>query len=161
TKDGAWFENCHYPYAITETGPGHASVASGCSPRKHGIVSNDWFDRIEGDYVYCAASERHERVPPAPKPEKGSTRKQPGGTPERLKSETLGDALKAATGGKGKVVALSLKDRSTVLPAGRRRDACCYWFDAADGMFVTSTYYRERVHPWVEKFNKERVADRW
>src|SRR4051812_29903018 len=30
--DGASFSNCHYPYACTETAPGHASLATGRSP---------------------------------------------------------------------------------------------------------------------------------
>src|SRR5438876_1177097 len=44
-KDGAWFQNCHYPYANTITGAGHASVATGCSPQTHGIIANEWYDR--------------------------------------------------------------------------------------------------------------------
>src|SRR5689334_13920131 len=40
-KEGAWFQNCHYPYAHTFTAAGHASVATGCSPAKHGIVNNE------------------------------------------------------------------------------------------------------------------------
>jgi hypothetical protein len=38
-------------------------------------------------------------------------------------SDTLGDELKLATGGKARVFAVSLKDRAAVLPAGflRRR----------------------------------------
>src|SRR5271168_2929938 len=47
-KDGAWFQNCRYPYAGTVTGAGHASLATGCLPSKHGIFSNDWYDRDEG-----------------------------------------------------------------------------------------------------------------
>ena len=27
---GAWFQNCHYPYANTMTGPGHATLVTGC-----------------------------------------------------------------------------------------------------------------------------------
>src|SRR5262245_46968425 len=36
-KEGTWFSNCHYPYAITVTGAGHASLATGCEPYRHGI----------------------------------------------------------------------------------------------------------------------------
>src|SRR5579885_613244 len=164
-KDGAWFQDCHCPYAGTETGPGHASVATGCSPCKHGIIINDWYDRTAGHKVYCAATDRYRRVPPPPADGKASAEKllndsRGQGAPDRLLAPTLGDALKAATAGKGKVVALSLKDRSSVLPGGKKPDAC-YWFDTADGQFVTSTYYRGRPHPWVEQFNKDRIADRW
>ena len=47
-----------------------------------------------------------------------------------------------------------------VLPAGQHPDAC-YWFDTDTGMFVTSTYYRQRLHPWVADFNRRRPADAW
>ena len=51
--EGMSFSNCHYPYAMTATGPGHASMLSGCSSDRHGIVGNGWFSRTTGD-VYCA-----------------------------------------------------------------------------------------------------------
>jgi predicted AlkP superfamily pyrophosphatase or phosphodiesterase len=163
-KDGAWFQNCHYPYANTITGAGHASLATGCSPNRHGIVHNDWYDREAREPVYCATSPRYQQVPAAKKSEadeKQAQMKDPGsGSPERLLAPTLGDALKAATDGKGKVVALSLKDRSSCLPGGKKPDAC-YWFDATTGNMVTSTYYRDAVHPWVAEFNKERLAESW
>jgi hypothetical protein len=73
---------------------------------------------------------------------------------------TLGDALKKATGGKGRVVSLSLKDRSAVLPAGKNPDAV-YWFSTDTGSFVTSTYYREKLHSWVQDYNRIRPADAW
>src|SRR6266542_2105119 len=41
--DGAWFANCHYPYSDTLTAPGHASLSTGSTPSKHGIVANDWY----------------------------------------------------------------------------------------------------------------------
>ena len=162
-REGVWFQNCHYPYAGTVTGAGHASLATGTSGDKHGIIYNDWYDRTEGENVYCAGHMRYLRVPPAPKKEPAEketkTEKQRGGgTPERMLAPTLGDALKDATGGRAKVVALSLKDRSSCLPGGKQPDAC-YWFDTADGVFVTSTYYRDAVHPWVAEYNATKPAD--
>jgi hypothetical protein len=57
-------------------------------------------------------------------------------------------------------VSLSLKDRSAVLPGGRQPTAC-YWLDSSTGQFVTSTYYRERLHWWVNDFNRSGVIDHW
>jgi predicted AlkP superfamily pyrophosphatase or phosphodiesterase len=109
---------------------------------------------------------RHSQVPPATPSysssgDKGKiTAKKPTGiAPETLLAPTLGDSLKAATDGKGKVVALSLKDRSAVLPAGKKPDAV-YWVDK-EGRLVTSTYYRDRVHPWVDEINKSTLALSW
>src|SRR5205814_6670950 len=50
-EEGAWFTNCHYPYAYTITAPGHASLSTGATPARHGIVSNDWYDRGAGQSV--------------------------------------------------------------------------------------------------------------
>lgn len=161
-KEGAWFQNCHYPYSDTVTAAGHASVATGCSPRTHGIIGNSWYDRAAGDSVYCVSSERYQSVPPTSVGVETESKKKKakGVSPERLLAPTLGDALKAANDGKGRVVSLSLKDRSAVLPGGKRPDAC-YWLNAANGLFVTSTYYRDAVHPWVRDFNRSHAIDAW
>jgi predicted AlkP superfamily pyrophosphatase or phosphodiesterase len=169
-KDGAWFQNCHYPYAYTVTAAGHASLATGCPPNVHGIIANEWFDRDAGDTVTAVENNRYSRLPPLVEEpanekvaengdDKESARKK-GVAPLRLLAPTLADALKDGTDGKAKVVSLSFKDRSAVLPGGLKPDAC-YWFDGVDGIFVTSTYYRDRPHDWVDEFNKAKPADRW
>src|SRR3954454_23915846 len=178
-RDGTWFTDCQYPYACTMTGPGHASILSGCSPDRHGIITNDWFDRANGETVNCVTSERYQNVGSVTaSPEKeagedkarekkdgeGPAKKKPakklGGTPDRMLAPTLADSLKAATGGQAKVVGLSIKDRSAILPTGKRPDAC-YWFDLKTGSFVTSTYYGDRPLDWVSAYNAKRPADRW
>src|SRR5437868_1525764 len=112
-KEGAWFQNCRYPYAETWTAVGHSSVATGALPSKHGVIANEWYDRASGTSVGCVASDRYEVVPPRVGDATQDAKKKPRGVaPDRLLSPTLGDALKAATGGKGRVVSLSLKDRS-------------------------------------------------
>ncbi len=159
--DGAWFQNCHYPYAQTVTAAGHAAVATGCLPARNGIIGNDWYDRARKTTVNCVGSERYDRVPPRLETATDSgTRKRRGVSPERLLQPTLADALKEATGGKGRVVCLSFKDRSAVLPGGRQPDAC-YWLDGATGEFITSSYYRDQLHPWVAAYNRTRPADQW
>jgi hypothetical protein len=163
-REGAWFQNCHYPYAATFTAPGHASLATGCCPMKHGIVGNTWYDRATRQSLYPVYSDRYELVPLVRGKAKDEVGDWPGVGPGQLLVETLGDALKRATGGRGRVVSLSLKDRSAVLLACRelRADAC-YWFFPSRGTFVTSTFYRPngRPHPWVARFNDRRPADRW
>jgi predicted AlkP superfamily pyrophosphatase or phosphodiesterase len=162
-REGAWFENCHYPYAHSVTGPGHASMLTGCSPEKHGIVGNEWFDRASGKEIGCVASDRYERVPPLSKSDDktaSSTAKWLGASPDLLLMPTVADVLKESTAGKGRVVSLSFKDRSAILPAGHHPDSC-YWLDTVAGTFVTSTYYRDRLEPWVTDFNQHRPADKW
>lgn len=162
-NDGAWFQNCHYPYAGTLTGAGHASLLTGCNPVKHGIIGNEWFDRGMRKSVNCVYSLRSERVPSvadaaqqllSPAQDSGKV------SPDQMLSPSLGDVLKGGAETKSRVVALSLKDRSAVLPGGHQPDAC-YWLDVETGEFITSTYYREELHPWVAEFNRSRIIDKW
>ena len=66
-KEGAWFTNCHYPYATTTTGAGHASMLTGTTPDQHGIAQNEWYERKTGKIVNCSESPRYQRVPPLPR----------------------------------------------------------------------------------------------
>jgi hypothetical protein len=151
--EGAWFTNCHYPYACTETGPGHATLATGRSPSSHGIVGNHWYERRAREHVYCVAATRpYEPVP------HGAAGEGPS-SPERLLGPTLSDHFHQAFADRARIFSLSLKDRAAVLLGGRRPDAC-YWFDLWTGNFMTSTYYRDRPHSWLADFNRGRPADR-
>ncbi|MBX9628538.1 MAG: alkaline phosphatase family protein [Gemmataceae bacterium] len=161
-REGVWFADCHLPYACTSTGPGHASLVAGAPPSVHGIVENDWYDRKDAARVYSVQPTRpYDRVPPLPgaagPPVRGVVT---GFTPERLLAETVGDKLKAATGGKGRVVSLSVKDRAAALMGGKKPDAA-YCFDYRDGLFTTNSYFRDRPHPWAEAFNAGKPADAW
>jgi hypothetical protein len=147
--EGATFTHCHYPYATTTTGPGHASILSGTCADKHGIINNNWF--ASGATVYCAGSPSRYEFVPGPTPKGKDV-----GHPEFLRAETLADVLKSFHK-RAKVFGLSLKDRSAILPTGKRPDGA-YWFN---GQFVTSTYYAERPHIWVNEFNRSKTADRW
>lgn len=158
-EEGVVFENCHYPYAGTITGAGHATLGTGVTPSVHGIVGNDWFDRKESKSVYCAASSRYLPVPPM-KDSSEKEKKKGAGNPERMLAPTLGDALKKATNSQGKVVSLSFKDRSAVLPAGFSPDYC-FWFDSGTGGFQTSNYYQSSFPKWVKEFNESGFVNQW
>jgi predicted AlkP superfamily pyrophosphatase or phosphodiesterase len=144
-KDGAWFTDCHYPYAYTLTAPGHTSLATGCSADKHGIVANDWYSRAEAATVSSTTPPPNEQ------------RKGPG--PYRRLQETFGDSLMGVSK-KSKVASLSIKERTAILLAALRAQIC-YWFNTATGDFVTSPFYRDDPHGWVSQFNKARPADAW
>jgi predicted AlkP superfamily pyrophosphatase or phosphodiesterase len=150
-SQGAWFTRCHYPYGRTTTGPGHASILSGTCPDRHGIIDNAWYEG--GATVYCAGSPRYEFVPALPHL---AAKKGDVGNPDRMLAETVADALKAQRPG-AKVFGLSLKDRSAILPTGKRPDGA-FWFDRR---FVTSTYYADRLPAWAERFNASGAVDAW
>jgi predicted AlkP superfamily pyrophosphatase or phosphodiesterase len=151
----AYFTDCNYDYANTRTAPGHATLFTGSYTSGHGIIANEWWDpqkkkrvtSVEDDSTKLVGIGRD--VKPA-QAELG--RGTPGASPHNLLSDTLGDELKLATGGKARVFAISLKDRAAVLPAGFSGDAA-YWIDQKSGDWITSTYYRPDLPEWVRNFN--------
>ncbi|HQR05748.1 MAG TPA: alkaline phosphatase family protein [Gemmatales bacterium] len=158
TSEGAWFTNCHYPYSMTLTGCGHATLGTGCIPAQHGIVENEWYDRSTGKNAYCATlGDRFKMIPDGAKSKSGLTG---GGTPGRLLEPALGDVVKEVTNSKGKVIGVSLKDRGGVLPTGAKADIC-YWYDDNVGAFVTSNFYIDRLPSYMAKFNELKLADQW
>ena len=147
---GAVFTNAHYEHMPTVTAVGHSITLSGAMPALSGIVGNEWYDRTTGKQVTSVSDSEYTTLG-APSREAAS--------PKRLLVSTVGDELKMS--GKGsKVIGVSMKDRSAILPAGHMADAA-YWWDAATGNFVTSTYYVKALPPWVEAYNKERSVDRF
>src|SRR5271166_804528 len=161
---GAYFTDCNYDYANTRTAPGHATLFTGSYTSGHGIVANEWWDphkkklvtSVEDDSTSLVGLASVGLAKPAPA-ELG--RGTPGASPHNLLSDTLGDELKLATGGKARVFAISLKDRAAVLPAGFAGDAA-YWIDPKSGDWITSTYYRTDLPEWVRKFNGSRPSER-
>jgi hypothetical protein len=81
-------------------------------------------------------------------------------SPLRLMSSTVGDELRLVTNDRSKVIGISVKDRSAILPAGRHANAA-YWFSIGSGNMVTSTYYLDQLPAWVSNFNKTRLADQY
>ncbi len=141
--------NNHYGYAFTETGPGHATIYTGTTPSVHGIVSNNWYSRALERIVYCAEDTTVQAVGAPTNPGLHMS-------PRNLQVTTLGDELKLATNHRSKVIGVSLKDRSSIFPAGFFSDGT-YWFDSKSGNFVTSTFYTQTLPAWVQQFNERKL----
>ena len=133
-----------HDHAITDTAPGHATLATGVHPCRHGIVDNAWCERREGHVVVvpCVAD--------------SSTRilgtQAIGASPQHLQVPGLADWMGEA-GDSARVVALGGKDRAAILLAGKGRGDV-YWFSRAEGRFVTSSWYRDTYPAWLERFQQ-------
>jgi predicted AlkP superfamily pyrophosphatase or phosphodiesterase len=145
---GANFVNCRYDYATTATCPGHATLFTGAYANIHGIVENEWYDLSRGANAYCVADPDTALVG-------GSA--GAGFSPRNLSGSTIGDELRFASNFNSRVVAISLKDRASVIPGGHTANAA-YWYDVGTGRFVTSTYYMQALPEWVAHFNEASPA---
>lgn len=143
-------KNNHFNYVPTYTGPGHASIYTGTSPKNHGIISNNWYDKFNKKLVYCAGDENVQPV--------GTDSNAGQMSPHRMKTTTFADQNRLNTQFKGKTIGVSIKDRGAILPAGHSANAA-YWFHGKDeGKFISSTYYINKLPNWVQNFNNKHLA---
>jgi hypothetical protein len=151
---GAYFPYARIDYAKARTAPGHATLATGANPWRHGIVDNRVVDRATGAPVSVFRDETHPVLEvPLSVATEGDT------SPLNLMAETLGDRLRMTTRARGKVVALSGKERASIAMGGRLGQA--YWFDETVGKFVTGTWYTKEFPTWLKAFNARGLADRY
>jgi len=150
-REGFNCENTHFNYVPTYTAVGHTSIYTGTTPSMHGIIGNDWYDKILKKSIYCVDDDRYKTIGA----NKGGKK-----SPFRLQTTTITDQLKLITKGEGKVIGISLKDRAAILPSGHNADAA-YWFQGKEeGKFITSSFYMNSLPKWVKKFNKSNVVEK-
>ena len=148
---GAWFADAHYGHAFTVTAAGHAAMLTGAYPHRTGIIGNEWRDPATTQPVYNTGDEAYTYLD-------NKTEKLAGTSPMNLKVETVGDVLRRADP-RAKVIAISGKDRGSILPAGKTGTAYMYMGDS--GRFASSTYYMKAHPAWVTAFNQAKPADRF
>lgn len=147
---GLRFEAMTHDHSITETAPGHATLATGTLPARHGVISNQWWTFGNAGF---------EMVLNVEDPETTVTESDglPGASPGVLDRSTLGEWLQD-TYSDAKVVSVGGKSRGAILLAGHS-EAEVYWFEYTLGQFATSTHYRSRSPAWLRDFNRKVMPD--
>lgn len=151
-SEGFNVKNTHYNYIPTYTGPGHASLYTGTTPRYHSIISNNWYSREKERSVYCVGDPDAKNI--------GGSKKSGNVSPRNLIVNTITDELKLTSNFQSKVIGISIKDRGAVLPAGHTPDGA-YWYDSRTGEFMTSDYYMDGLPNWVDEFNEKKLVDKY
>jgi predicted AlkP superfamily pyrophosphatase or phosphodiesterase len=151
-RDGASWTETNYDHMPTYTAPGHATLMTGAWPAETGIVANDWPDRDTGKSVSSVSDTTVTLF--------GGEEGEVASSPRRLMASTLGDELRLRTNDRSKVIGISVKDRSAILPAGRHANAA-YWFSQRTGRMVSSNYYFNNLPAWATSFNDARPADKF
>lgn len=152
-NEGFNCKNNHFNYVPTYTGPGHASVYTGTTPKYHGIIANYWYDKESKERVYCAGDSKVQSV--------GTTANSGQMSPHRMQTTTFGDENRLFTQMRGKTIGIAIKDRGAILPAGHTANAA-YWFHGKDeGQWISSTFYMNELPKWVKDFNKEHSVSKY
>lgn len=140
--DGAWLTHAAYPYLMTVTCAGHATIATGAFPNVHGVMQNAWFDRTSKRLITCTEDSKAASIG-YDKPVSG------GNSAAMLRVPTFAEEMRRQRG--ARVVSLALKARSAIMLAGHAGDAITWKSDAVHG-WQTSTAFAPQMVPEVRAF---------
>jgi predicted AlkP superfamily pyrophosphatase or phosphodiesterase len=149
-ENGAVFGDAHHDHAVTSTAPGHATLATGVFPARHGIVGNEFYDRWARRAVYSVADSTSAIV---------GYPEAAGRSPRNLLRDGIADWVKSESPA-SRVFSVAIKDRAAIPLGGKGPDGA-YWFQTSSGDFVTASYYGDGYPRWVSAFNASDRAERY
>jgi len=149
-EQGRRFTECRHAHALTETGPGHATLLSGLHPSHNGIIMNEWYDRDAREKVNCASAAK------AGGDAKPNFDGSSGASASQLRGQNLSDLIKR-TDSRSRVYAVGGKDRSAILTAGHSPDGA-FWFSRRTGGFTSNPGIIAALPAWGEEFWRSDAA---
>ncbi|HEX2920322.1 MAG TPA: alkaline phosphatase family protein [Bacteroidales bacterium] len=149
-NEGTYFKNALFEYMLTQSSPGHATIATGTEPSSHGITSDNWFVPLRNELIN---STRDMSVNPV-----GGSYESGLHSPANLQASTFADELFLASKGRSKIFGVGINPHSSILTAGHAANAS-YWFDNTTGTWMTSDYYIDTLPAWVNDFNAMRYSE--
>ena len=142
---GATFPVAEHRVLMAMTCPGHATIATGAWPYRHGITRNRWYDSMGRHY--CVGDRE------APVIGGSQVDRFEGRSPRKMHGPTMGDTLKNADP-RSRVVSVAIKDRAAVLLGGFRADAAI-WLDPSSDWTTSAFYQRDGKRPdWLNALNR-------
>jgi len=148
--EGTTCTNARYNYLFNHSSCGHTTIASGASPSAHGIVADNWLNRVTNKMVNCVYDTEYQTI--------GGTGIVGKASPVRMLTSTFADEINIANAGKSKIIGISLRPEPAILSTGHCADAC-YWFNDSTGNWITSSYYQNQLPEWVNQFNAKKFPD--
>jgi hypothetical protein len=162
---GSVFSQARTASAPSVTAAGHATLCTGTTAARHGVVGNSLYDRESGRNIEATFDPQVRPVltkkilasdPLSNSPDEGKS--------ARLrKTASLADVLHGLSGGSARTLSVSLKDRGSIFCAGAS-SVGTYWYDAKSGSMVSSTAFTSALPAWVDNFNvksAQRTSQPW
>ena len=148
--EGTLCTNAHFDYVFNQPGVGEATMVTGANPETHGIVSENWYIRLQDKEVHCTEDERYHTI--------GSDNGHGQRSPSSMSASSIGDELKLSDEFSSKIMSISLEPSSAILMGGHTADAA-YWFDDESGNWISGSYYLDSLPTWVNEFNGKKLHE--
>jgi predicted AlkP superfamily pyrophosphatase or phosphodiesterase len=149
-NEGTYFKNASFDYMLTQSAPGHATIATGAEPSAHGITSDDWYVPLKNELINCTKDINVNSI--------GGSFESGLHSPVNLQVSTFSDELQMASNRKAKVFGVGLRESSAIFTAGHAANAA-FWFDNVTGTWMSSSYYLSSLPTWVNDFNAMKFSD--
>jgi hypothetical protein len=149
-NEGTYYKNAGYDYMLTQSAPGHATIATGTEPSFHGITSDSWYLLLKNELVF---STQDKNVSPV-----GGSYEAGMNSPVNLLSSTFSDELGLASNGRAKIFSVGLRESSVILSGGHSAKGV-YWYDNTTGTWMSSTWYLDSLPGWVNDFNALKLSE--
>lgn len=149
-EGGAWMTDATYEHVHASTSPGHSVITSGSYAYRTGMIANSWYDREHERRRNSLVDPEHRILGRDPDPWMRTS-------PRELVGSTLAAELRMSTRFRGKYFAISMKDYSAMISAGKLGVA--FWYESAIGEFTTSDFYMDALPDWVEAFNNRKLPE--
>lgn len=143
-REGVYYAGAEYPYAVTFTAAGHATLGTGAPPSVTGVLDNYWyrdgevraatFDRDSPVFVLAGGASDPQR-------RSGAV----------MRVDGVADVLERRNEA-SHTVSISLKDRAAVFMAGLHPDLAI-WYEEKQPAMTTSRYYIEELPSWLSELH--------
>jgi hypothetical protein len=143
-REGTYYSQATYPYAVTFTAAGHAALGTGAPPAVTGISDNEKWSPTQQREVPAAVDPAHPVFVLTADPVQKA---QPGRSSAVLRVDGIADVLERERPG-AQTVTISLKDRSAVFVAGHKPDLAI-WYDDTQPAMTTSDFYTPEPPAWL------------
>ncbi len=149
-QEGSFCKNANYNYMLTQTSSGMATIATGCEPVIHGIVSDRWHNQLKGKNIRSVYDDKVVGL--------NDEKQHWTCSPTHLLTTTFTDELKLYNNHNSRAVGVCMYPEGAILPIGHLGDAA-YWFNDETGNWISSSYYMDSLPKWVNDFNAKGFPD--
>ncbi|TSA36509.1 MAG: alkaline phosphatase family protein [Porphyromonadaceae bacterium] len=148
-KQGTNYTDTSVPFLLADAGSSSASISTGAPPAIHGIVSENWYNRLRREQENCTNDYLARSI--------GGNSINGKHSANQLLANTIGDQIILSSDYKGKVVSVSFRAEPAILLEGHIPGSA-YWFDTPSGNWITSSQYANTLPEWVNNFNARNSA---
>jgi len=148
-RQGTSYTDTSVPFLLADDGSSNASISTGAPPSIHGIVSENWYSRLQSEQVNCTRDFLARST--------GGNTSNGKHSAIHLLSNTIGDQIILSSSYQGKVISVSFRPESAILLEGHIPGSA-YWFDTPTGNWITSSQYANSLPGWVTNFNTRNTA---